>query len=298
MEKTAYDGWPNCYRVSNGEVELIVTTDVGPRVIRYGFVGGQNMFKEFEEQLGKHGEPDWQARGGHRLWMGPEDRVLSYAPDNEPIQIEVQGDAVTLTEKVEKLTGLRKQIVVKLATAGSGVEVTHRITNAGAKSRRLAPWALTVMAQGGMEIVALPPRGTHPKDLPPTNPLVMWAYTDLSDDRWKFTQKYLLLRQDRSKPVPQKIGTFNHETVGAYLLGSDLFIKRATSSDPLRQPDWGCSYETFTNDQFLEMETLGELTDLRPGATATHVERWSLHRNVRIPEWTDAAIDAALAPLR
>jgi len=33
VEKTEYKGWPNCYRVSNGEVELIVTGDVGPRVI-------------------------------------------------------------------------------------------------------------------------------------------------------------------------------------------------------------------------------------------------------------------------
>jgi hypothetical protein len=44
IEKTQYRGWPNCYRITNGEVELIVTTDVGPRIIRYSFVGGQNMF--------------------------------------------------------------------------------------------------------------------------------------------------------------------------------------------------------------------------------------------------------------
>jgi len=31
-------------------------------VIRYGFVGGQNLFKEFKEQLGKIGEKAWQAR--------------------------------------------------------------------------------------------------------------------------------------------------------------------------------------------------------------------------------------------
>src|SRR5690349_10985616 len=40
IEKTEYGGWPNCYRISNGEVELIVTTDVGPRIMHYGFVGG------------------------------------------------------------------------------------------------------------------------------------------------------------------------------------------------------------------------------------------------------------------
>ena len=84
VEKTAYKGWPNCYRVTNGEVELIVTGDIGPRVMRYGFVGGQNLFKEFAEQLGKSGEKEFQLRGGHRVWKAPEDAVATWAPDNVP----------------------------------------------------------------------------------------------------------------------------------------------------------------------------------------------------------------------
>jgi hypothetical protein len=40
IENVSYGGWPNCLRIANDEVELIVTTDVGPRVIRYGFIGG------------------------------------------------------------------------------------------------------------------------------------------------------------------------------------------------------------------------------------------------------------------
>ena len=51
VDKVEYKGWHNCYRVSNGEIEAIVTADVGPRIIRFGFVGGQNLFKEFAEQL-------------------------------------------------------------------------------------------------------------------------------------------------------------------------------------------------------------------------------------------------------
>ena len=35
IEKASYQGWPNCYQVTNGEVELIVTGDVGPRIIRF-----------------------------------------------------------------------------------------------------------------------------------------------------------------------------------------------------------------------------------------------------------------------
>src|SRR5687768_16138822 len=66
IEKVNYKGWKNNLRVSNGEVELILTLDVGPRVIHYGFVGGKNVFKQYSEQLGRSGEDKWQIRGGHR----------------------------------------------------------------------------------------------------------------------------------------------------------------------------------------------------------------------------------------
>src|ERR1700704_1607612 len=85
IEKTEYQGWLNCYRVSNGEIELIVTGDVGPRVIRFGFVGGQNLFKEFADQLGRSGEEKFQLRGGDRVWKAPEDPVATWAPDNVPV---------------------------------------------------------------------------------------------------------------------------------------------------------------------------------------------------------------------
>jgi len=297
IEKTAYKGWPNCYRVSNGEVDLIVTTDVGPRVIRFGFEGGQNVFKEFAEQMGKSDESTWQPRGGHRIWMAPEDGVLSYALDNSPVHAEVKGDGIELTGPIEKETGLQKQMIVKLAASGTTVEVTNRLINKGAHAREMASWALTMMAPGGTGIMVFPPRGTHPKDLAPTNPLVMSAYTDFSDPRWHFTKKYLLLKMDPSKASPQKAGTFNKNTAGAYLLGSDLFLKQTTAHDPAKQPDMGCSYETFTNNQFLEMETLGEMTNLQPGASVQHIEHWSLHKNVKIGAWTDDQIDQALLPL-
>jgi hypothetical protein len=297
IEKAPYHGWPNSYRISNGEVELIVTTDVGPRIIRFAFIGGQNLFKEYDEQLGHSGEKEWMARGGHRLWMAPEDPIGSYALDNTPIQAEQKGDTLVLTGGIEKETGLQKQIVVQLAPTGTAVEVVHRLTNKAGKPRRVAAWALTMMAQGGVGITGFPPRGTHPKDLPPTNPLVMWAYTDFSDTRWQFTRKYLILRQDPHAATPQKAGTFNKSTFGAYLLGSDLFIKTSNAADPSQQPDYGCSYETFTSADFLEMETLGALKTLQPGATLEHTEHWTLHKNIKIPSLTDADLDRVLLPL-
>ena len=131
VEKTNYKGWPNSYRVSNGEIELIVTGDVGPRVIRFGFVGGQNLFKEFPEQLGRSGEEKFQLRGGDRVWKAPEDPVATWAPDNVPV-VRIRGDTwpwPIAREPIEPLTNLQKEIEITMAPSGTGVTVSHRITN-------------------------------------------------------------------------------------------------------------------------------------------------------------------------
>ena len=298
IEKVSYQGWPNSYRITNGEIEVIITSDIGPRIMRYAFTGGQNIFKEFPEGLGKSGEAVWQLRGGHRIWFAPEDRVLTYAPDNGPVHISVKDGVLEATEPTEPLTGLEKQITVKMAPSGTGVEVLHRIRNTTSKTMELAPWALSMMAQGGVGIHGFPPRGTHPEVLAPTNPLVMWAFSDLSDKRWQFTKKYLILRQDPTNHgQPQKLGTFNEHTWAAYLLGTDLFIKHFEADPKGTYPDRGCSFETFTNAEFLEQETLGPMTKLAPGKSVNHTERWTMHKNIHIREWTDAELDRVVLPL-
>jgi len=296
VEKLSYAGWPNCYRLSNGETELIVTTDIGPRVMRYGFSGGQNLFFEKADELGKSSEPWWAMRGGHRLWISPEIKPDTYALDNAPVQATFGDKAgISLLQPVEPETNLQKEI--SLAYEGSGVTVTHRITNRGSKPRKLAPWALSQMAKGGTGIVSLPPRGGHSEQLLPTNPLVMWAYTNFADPRWLFTNQYILLRQDPALHSPQKTGLFNVDTRAAYLLGTDLFIKRCQADPNASYPDFHCSFEIFTNGDFLELETLGPLADLAPGATIEHIERWSLHKNVQLAALNEGEIDRIVKPL-
>ena len=297
VEKIEYKGWRNCYRVSNSEVELIVTSDIGPRVIRFGFVGGQNVFKEFPDQLGGNREEKFQLRGGDRVWKAPEDPVATWAPDNIPVEITITANGLIARAPVESLTSLQKEIEVKMATSGTDVTVLHRITNRSLFSLEYSAWALTMMAPGGIAITGFPPRGRHPANLEATNPLVMWAYTNLSDKLWVFTKKYMVLKQDPRNSEAQKLGMFNPDTWGAYALNGETFIKRAHVKSGETYPDFGCSFEMFTNNEFLEIETLGPLTKLPPGETAEQAEQWSLHRGVNLTEFTDDAIDTAILPL-
>lgn len=297
IEKTAWSGWPNCYRISNGDAELIVTSDIGPRVMYYGYAGGQNFFWVMPEGAGKSGEPAWVARGGHRIWIGPEDIRYTYPPDNSPVKVEIKGGALVATEPVEKETGIEKQIEIRLAPSGSAVTVIHRLTNRGVMPLEFAPWALSMMAPGGHGVSGFPPRGTHPEMLAPTNPLVMFAFTDLSDPRWTWLKKYFVLRQDPKNAVPMKIGSYNPKTWAAYFLNNEIFLKRYDADPSRTYPDFGCTFETFTNANFLELETLGPLQKVAPGATVEHVEHWSLHKAAGPKAWTDAELDRILLPV-
>lgn len=294
IEQLAWGGWKNCYRLANDEIELILTADVGPRVMRCAFVGGPNVFKEYAEELGGTAEPDWKIRGGHRVWVAPERANITYELDNYPVDVTASGDTLTATSPVDRRTGLQKTMILSLS--GRQVTVTNRVANTTLFPIRCAAWGPTVMAPGGLGITGFPPRGTHPEDLEPVNPLVMWSYTDFSDPRWRFTSKYVTLRQDPHAKAAQKLGLFNPHTFGAYLLAGHLFLKQFRPDPLLEYADMGCSYQSFTNRDMLELETMGPYEWVAPGAHTQFVETWSLDRGVELNEISDQALDALLLP--
>ncbi len=280
VERIAYGGWPNCLRLSNGVVELVATLDVGPRIIHFGFAGGENEFKEYRETLGATGGAEWRIYGGHRLWYAPEDPVRTYYPDNGPVAVEERGGFVRLVQTPETTTGVQKEIGLRLADGEAGVEVVHRLWNTGGSPVELAPWALSVMAPGGTAIVPLPPRGSHEGNLLPVGGVVLWAYTDMADPRWTWGSRYVMLRQPADAAGPQKAGFSATDGWAAYARDGRLFVKRFLYKEGAAYPDLGSAVELFANAEMLELETLGPLVRLAPCEAVEHAERWSLFRDV------------------
>jgi hypothetical protein len=294
MEKVAYGGWPNCYRLANDEVELIVTGDVGPRILRFGFVGDDNEFGEFVEQMGQTGGTEWRIYGGHRLWHAPEDKARSYYPDNGPVEVVEENGTVRVIQPPEATTGIQKEIAITLEAA-SRVKVRHSLRNIGLWPVELAPWALSVMAPGGMGIVPQPTKA-HPDRLLPNRVLVLWPYTDMTDTRVQWGSKFIFLRQDQNAQAPTKIGLSANDGWGAYLHEGHLFLKTFEYIEGANYPDHGCSLEMYTNDRMLELETLGPLQRLVPGDVIEHVEHWFLFHGVEASE-DEKSVERAVLPL-
>ncbi len=294
LEKVSYAGWDNCLKLTDGKVELIVTLDVGPRVIRFGFVDGQNLFHNFPDQVGKTGGDEWLSYGGHRLWHAPEVMPRTYYPDNNPVQHEWDGRTLRLTPPPEHSNNLQLGIDITLEP-DSKVLLNHRITNIGVWDVELSPWCLSVMAAGGRAIVPQEPYKPHPDCLVPARPLVLWHFIDMSDPRWTWGKEFIQLRQDNSIPSKQKVGAGNTLGWAAYTLNNDVFVKRFAFDPDKTYPDMGCNCELFTMPDFLEVETLGPLTKLAPGQSLSHLERWGLYQ-ARIGD-NEASIKTNLLPL-
>ena len=298
-DKVAYNGKNTNIRLSNGVVELILATEYGPRIMRYAPVNTEdtdNIFGTVDNvslttELGQ-----WNIRGGHRLWHAPEGKPRSYVPDNAPVQVVRDGDTVKLIQPVESATNIQKEIWITLDPTGSHVVVLHKLTNKGFFPVEMSCWAMSVMNKGGLAILPQEPYQSHDDALQPARPMVLWSYTNLTDPRWMFGQKYLTLRQDPDVKESQKIGVLNKQGWAAYFRKSTLFLKRFACDNDKRYPDYNCNNETYTDANFLELETLGPLEKVEPGATITHREDWWLYQKVDIGSG-EAGIAAVMQPI-
>ena len=294
-----HSGWDRNLHFANGHLELMVTLDVGPRILHLSTPGGQNVFKTYAHELGGRGETEWMIRGGHRFWIAPEDLERTYHRDNHPVEhLENPATGEVVIESTQEAGGrILKTLGISVAPDAPRATIRHTARNIDSVPLEFSVWALSVMAPGGVEIIPQPPLGEHPRDLLPNRTMVLWPYTDMSDPRWRIGRDFFTLSQRPSLP-PCKIGLAHRSGWIAYAMEHSLFVKTFEFLEDATYPDGGCNFETFTNSDMLEIESLGPLKTLAPGEEITHLERWCI-LPLESPLRTDSdeALTKSITPL-
>lgn len=294
-ENYKYGGWDNCIRLSNENIELITTTDIGPRIICLRFIGQQNIFREFPDEIGKKGGNEYRLYGGTRFWHGPEANPRCYYPDNFRVKYEWNGKTLTLLQDVEKTTGMQKEIKITLNPAENQVDLIYKIHNKNLWDIEFAPWVLSIMNLNGRGIVPQEHFQSWEEKLTPVRPLVLWGYTTMDDPRWIWGRKYIQLKQDTEAKTRQKLGILNTLGWTAYYLNGNLFCKKYKYNPNAVYTDFGVNTEIYTDSDIFEVETLGEFKKISPGRYAEHFENWSLFK-IEINE-NEESIDLKVLPL-
>jgi hypothetical protein len=117
----------------------------------------------------------------------------------------------------------------------------------------------------------------------------------MADPRWTWGDNYILLRQDPNASSPQKFGMSSSQGWAAYARHGHLFVKTFRHFPDKKYPDMNAVLEMFTNKNMLEVESLGPLTRLEPGAEVVHEEVWYLYDGVPMPR-NDADVEQHVMP--
>lgn len=272
--ETDYKNYGKCLCLDNGKIKLIATIEVGPRIVFFGFSDGENvLFEDVDRNFYEinSGYGVWYAYGGHRIWCAPEEMPETYLPDNTKVEATFDNGVLILAPP-QTLFGKQFEMVIKMDNDTS-VTIENRITNCSDKPARFAPWSVTGLAAGGTEII---PLCREDKGFLPNRTMALWSYSDVKDDRFTLSDKYVLLKQDPKNKKAFKAG-FNVTGKQIIYINERRILR--VCFDGYKEgeyPDFCCNFETYTNDLFLECEILGELKTYQPNETASITEKWEL----------------------
>lgn len=263
--------------VDNGIVRVEFLLDAGPRIVRL------ELNERPHNVLSETPELSWPTKygsrfemiGGHRLWVAPEAPADEQVPDNQPVDVSRRADGVEITGNTLTREGFRRQMVVAVDAATSGVRVHHKLTNESDCAHVAAAWAITALAVGGVATLPQPTEPVDGQQQLPNRRLVLWPYSSLNDPRIELGDEAIRIH---AKPAEGwlKLGYFSRSGLMSYDCCGVRFMKRFDVDDIAEHADQGCNAESFVCDEFVELESLGPLRSVAPGETIEHAETWSL----------------------
>lgn len=295
IKEVSYKNFGKCLSISNEKIEVYVTVDIGPRIIKCNLIGQENlMYNDVERKLSHDvsslfGEgAAWYIYGGHRIWLSPEKFPDTYYPDNDKVVYSVLSNGAVFTPLKQNQTGLQLELKVELDEEEPKLTLTHTITNCTKQPVTGSVWCLSVLDKGGAVIV---PEPTEDTGLLPNCNIAIWPYTKMSDPRLFFGEKYIALRQDPSVKTPTKFGINNTSHKAAYVNYNQALVKDFdVNHETGTYPDGGMSCEVYACEDFTECESISELKTLKKGESMTHVERWTLFDNIEIGKFSDKSL--------
>lgn len=289
IKEQNYENYGRCLNISNGILEAIVTVECGPRIVRFGFCGGKNHFYNdlsrshvtrsaaLDEYYGLGAAFFYY--GGHRVWMAPKRIPQTTYPDNAPLVYSIKPSSVSFRPALQKRNGIQVEMELYMGDGAADIMVVHSAENHLKERQRLALWAITMVAPGGVAI--LPQNGGEPNALAPNRTLCLWPGVSLRDTRFYAGESLLTFQHKEGNATPFQIATNNTQGWAAYVSGEETLVKRYIHTTNAPYPDNNCSFQLHANADYLELKSASPLYTIEPGEAIRHVENLSLHQNSR-----------------
>ena len=256
------------YSISNGDVTLTVDAAKGANILSFHY--------KSKEVLSQNQRPN---AFGSTFWTSPQVEwnwppVPEY--DSRPYTAAQRNGALILTGQTSEKYKYHITKEFKADPADGAIVVTYSITNDAAVERKVAPWEISRVNNGGVIFFDAPSETITPQGLMPFS--FEYGATWYQCDEARANRK------------------INADGTGWYAYANDglLFIKRFPDLGPTCPAPKEAEIQVYVNagKTYIELEAQGRYTSLKPGESVSWTSRWYL-----LPQDTDNTPSQALLDL-
>jgi hypothetical protein len=303
-----YHGWKSI-RLENEFNRLEITPDLGGRIIQLEFNGAKlfwenpRLYGQSSPETGLDENGEWMNYGGEKIWPAPQgwdnDRQWGGPPD--PVldggvyQSEIrEGNTVYLRSKVDPITGIRFERMIRMIPGTSGVAIDAKMTNESKKEIRWGIWSnaqLDASVEGKRNekfkvYCPINPESKFVKGYGVLFGLVNNPQWQAGDDLMTFHYMHHVGKAVLDSPGGW-LASVNGETGNVFVQMFD-FDANAEYPDHSSVAVWTQGLGSFfawgkvntmpddvaTNPYLVESETLSPYADLKPGESYEYKYRW------------------------
>ena len=238
--------------VKAGRLGMTIDTGAGGRIISLKYDG--------KEMLSQTKMPE---SFGSTFWTSPQSD-WNWPPvpeiDKYPYEVEADGQQLTLTSSVSEKLGVRVRKTFESDARNNAIAVTYQIENAGTETRSVAPWEITRVPNEGTVFFDAPVAGITPAGIMPFAQAdgLAWLTFDVKDENRKV----------------------NADGKGwlAYHNNGLVLIKQFDDLKSGQPAPGEAEIQVYINrgKTYVELESQGAYTTLRPGESLSWTVRWSV----------------------
>ena len=256
------------YSITSGDVTLTVDAAKGAKILSFQYKG--------KEVLSQNQRPN---AFGSTFWTSPQVEwnwppVPEY--DSRPYTAAQKNDALILTGQTSEKFKYHITKEFKADPSDGAIVITYSITNDAAVERKVAPWEISRVDNGGVIFFDAPSESITPQGLMPFS--FEYGATWYQCDEARANRK------------------INADGAGWYAYANNglLFIKRFPDLGPTCPAPKEAEIQVYVNagKTYIELEAQGRYTSLKPGESLNWTARWYL-----LPQDTDNVPSQALIDL-
>ncbi len=276
-----YRGWKDCYRMSNGLIEIVVVPAIGGRIMTYS-LNNTNVIYENPAEFGKTYPPVkgvWRNFGGYKVWPAPQtwwppEPVL----DSAESRIEILSpSSLRIIGAPSPEAGLQYIKDVTIYPGSSQVTILQKMINVSNQQLERSIWDVTQVKVPGRVIFSLNPKSVFPEKIK------YWDAEKILSKQLFFKNGLVLVKYDGSEG---KLGADSPSGWIAYQYQNLTYLKKFQYFPGEKYPDDGCTVEVWANTEppYVEVEVLSPLKTLEPGQSYIFTEDWYLYETPGFPE--------------